>query len=133
MIGSDEMSSTSMDISETFRPEDLSKTDFFDFVTAPDMGIGIGVVGDRPPGSNETNGTSDQPLQGYDQVRIWIWFLGVKYDQFARITGTVSNNIIIPCRDNGKRGNCTGKIHGRRVPSNCAKEKWSCSNFHADF
>lgn len=33
------MSSTSMDISETFRPEDLSKTDFFDFVTAPDLGI----------------------------------------------------------------------------------------------
>lgn len=56
-------SSTSMDISETFRPEDLSKTDFFDFVTAPDMGIGV----DRQSGS-DTNGTVDQPLQGYDQV-----------------------------------------------------------------
>lgn len=43
MIGTDEMSSSGMDISESFRAEDLSKTDFFDFVTAPDMGIGIGV------------------------------------------------------------------------------------------
>ncbi|XP_059218943.1 transcription factor mef2A [Stomoxys calcitrans] len=43
MIGTDEMSSTGMDISESFRPEDISKTDFFDFVTAPDMGIGLGV------------------------------------------------------------------------------------------
>ncbi|XP_037950888.1 transcription factor Sp1-like [Teleopsis dalmanni] len=43
MIGTDEMSSTGMDITESFRPEDLSKTDFFDFVTAPDMDIGIGV------------------------------------------------------------------------------------------
>lgn len=62
MIKSDEMSSTSMDITETFRPEDLSKTDFFDFVTAPDLGIGV----DRPGG--DVNGTNDQPLQGYDQV-----------------------------------------------------------------
>lgn len=52
-----------MDITETFRPEDLSKTDFFDFVTAPDLGIGI----DRPPGS-DTNNSSEQPLQGFDQV-----------------------------------------------------------------
>lgn len=43
MIGTDEMSSTGMDITESFRPEDISKTDFFDFVTAPDMGIGLGV------------------------------------------------------------------------------------------
>uniref|UniRef100_A0A1B0G300 Uncharacterized protein n=1 Tax=Glossina morsitans morsitans TaxID=37546 RepID=A0A1B0G300_GLOMM len=43
MIGTDEMSSTGMDISESFRPEDISKTDFFDFVTAPDMGLGLGV------------------------------------------------------------------------------------------
>ncbi|ALC46933.1 CG4374 [Drosophila busckii] len=44
MIGTEDMStSTGMDISESFRAEDLSKTDFFDFVTAPDMGIGIGV------------------------------------------------------------------------------------------
>lgn len=67
MNGSDDMSSTSMDITESFRPEDLSKTDFFDFVTAPDLGIGVGV--DRPPGSY-TNGTTDQPLQGYDQVNL---------------------------------------------------------------
>lgn len=60
------MSSTSMDISETFRPEDLSKTDFFDFVTAPEMGIGV----DRPPG-NDANGNVDQPLQGYDQVGLF--------------------------------------------------------------
>ncbi|XP_030371231.1 uncharacterized transmembrane protein DDB_G0289901 [Scaptodrosophila lebanonensis] len=44
MIGTEDMStSAGMDISESFRAEDLSKTDFFDFVTAPDMGIGIGV------------------------------------------------------------------------------------------
>lgn len=96
------MSSTSMDISETFRPEDLSKTDFFDFVTAPDLGIAI----DRPhtasePNNNNSNntnvnanngnsnnhnsnnahanntgsssnanGTAEQALQGFDQVRI---------------------------------------------------------------
>lgn len=59
-------SATSMDIGETFRPEDISKTDFFDFVTPPDMGV----VGDRPPGGNETNTQSDQPLQGFDQVNI---------------------------------------------------------------
>lgn len=59
-------SATSMDIGETFRPEDISKTDFFDFVTPPDMGG----VGDRPPGGNDTNTQSDQPLQGFDQVNI---------------------------------------------------------------
>lgn len=65
----DEMTSsaTSMDISESFRPEDLSKTDFFDFVSAP------------PPeqesnqatqNSNNVNNSSNdqQPLQGFDQV-----------------------------------------------------------------
>ncbi|XP_067633776.1 GATA zinc finger domain-containing protein 16 [Eurosta solidaginis] len=46
MIGTDEMSSTGMDISESFRAEELTKTDFFDFVTSPDMGIGIGVGAD---------------------------------------------------------------------------------------
>ncbi|XP_059621111.1 uncharacterized protein LOC132264805 [Phlebotomus argentipes] len=62
------MSSTSMDISETFRPEDLSKTDFFDFVSAstPQMGIGVGV--DRPPGMDTNGGSGEHPpLQGYDQ------------------------------------------------------------------
>ncbi|XP_022209679.2 putative uncharacterized protein DDB_G0277255 [Drosophila obscura] len=44
MIGTEDMSaSAGMDISESFRAEDLSKADFFDFVTGPDMGIGIGV------------------------------------------------------------------------------------------
>lgn len=63
----DEMTSsaTSMDISESFRPEDLSKTDFFDFVSAP------------PPEqegnqatqiSNNVSNNNDQPLQGFDQV-----------------------------------------------------------------
>lgn len=60
-----------MDISETFRPEDLSKTDFFDFVTAPDMGINVVDI-DRPPSRDvmkTTNGNNDnQPLQGFDQV-----------------------------------------------------------------
>lgn len=57
----------SMDITESFRPEDLAKTDFFDFVSAPEMNMGV----DRPPGStSDTNGTTgnDQPLQGFDQV-----------------------------------------------------------------
>lgn len=62
MIGFDVTSSNSMDITESFRPEDLSKTDFFDFVTAPDLGIAL----DRPPGESGSN--SEQPLQGYDQV-----------------------------------------------------------------
>lgn len=66
MIGSDEMPSTSMDITESFRPEDLSKTDFFDFVTAPDLGIGVNV--DRPSGVDTNGGRSDQVLQGFDQV-----------------------------------------------------------------
>lgn len=44
MIGTEDLSaSAGMDISESFRAEDLSKADFFDFVTGPDMGIGIGV------------------------------------------------------------------------------------------
>ncbi|KAH8278681.1 hypothetical protein KR018_006861 [Drosophila ironensis] len=44
MIGTEDISaSAGMDISESFRAEDLSKADFFDFVTGPDMGIGIGV------------------------------------------------------------------------------------------
>ncbi|XP_037732565.1 zinc finger protein 853 [Drosophila subpulchrella] len=44
MIGTEDMSAAAgMDISESFRAEDLSKADFFDFVTGPDMGIGIGV------------------------------------------------------------------------------------------
>ena len=44
MIGTDEMSASGhMDISESFRPEDLSKTDFFDFVSSPGMDIGIGM------------------------------------------------------------------------------------------
>lgn len=60
-------SATRMDISESFRPEDLSKTDFFDFVSAP-----------QPPSDvqDTTNQTSQdlnadhQPLQGFDQVRL---------------------------------------------------------------
>lgn len=62
---SDNMSSGSMDITESFRPEDISKTDFFDFVTTPDS-IGIG-INDRVTG--DTNGVGlDAPLQGFDQV-----------------------------------------------------------------
>lgn len=53
-------SATSMDISESFRPEDLSKTDFFDFVSAPP----------EPEGNQATQNSNnnDQPLQGFDQV-----------------------------------------------------------------
>ncbi|XP_055857007.1 ichor [Episyrphus balteatus] len=90
MIGSDEMSSTtSMDISETFRPEDLSKTDFFDFVTAPDMGIGIGVGhDDRPPGTSDTNGTTNDPaLDGYDQ------FWTSDKDTHSRLESTIFEDL----------------------------------------
>ncbi|XP_055923489.1 probable basic-leucine zipper transcription factor D [Eupeodes corollae] len=89
MIGSDEMSSTtSMDISETFRPEDLSKTDFFDFVTAPDMGIGIGVGHDRPPGTSDTNGTTNDPaLDGYDQ------FWSSEKDSHSRLESTIFEDL----------------------------------------
>uniref|UniRef100_A0A336MF83 CSON014546 protein n=1 Tax=Culicoides sonorensis TaxID=179676 RepID=A0A336MF83_CULSO len=64
-VSPDVMSSSArggMDISESFRPEDLSKTDFFDFVTAgaPEMGTG-NTTGNEPSTGN------DQPLQGFDQ------------------------------------------------------------------
>lgn len=60
---------TSMDITEAFRPDDITKTDFFDFVTAPDT-IGIG-INDRVAG--DVNGSNlDAPLQGFDQVSITI-------------------------------------------------------------
>lgn len=60
------MSTGSMDITESFR-EDISKTDFFDFVTAPDT-IGIG-LNDRV--TSDTNGNNlDAPLQGFDQVKL---------------------------------------------------------------
>lgn len=59
------MSTGSMDITETFRTDDITKTDFFDFVTAPDT-IGIG-INDRVP--SDANGSNiDAPLQGFDQV-----------------------------------------------------------------
>lgn len=68
-VPTDVMSSSAargMDITESFRPEDLSKTDFFDFVTAaaaaPEMGTGNA-------SGNEPNTGNDQPLQGFDQVR----------------------------------------------------------------
>ncbi|XP_052869009.1 probable serine/threonine-protein kinase tsuA [Anopheles cruzii] len=82
-------SSSGMEISEPFRTEDLSKTDFFDFVTgsAPDMaissssggsasggnansnrvmsGVGLGgTVTDRPPGGGGRNGNADGTLDG---------------------------------------------------------------------
>lgn len=60
------MSTGSMDITETFRTDDITKTDFFDFVTAPDT-IGIG-INDRI--TSDTNGNNlDAPLQGFDQVK----------------------------------------------------------------
>ena len=66
------MTSSGMDISESFRPEDLSKTDFFDFVTASATEMGAN-SDDRPPGSgaestNAANNNNNQPLQGFDQV-----------------------------------------------------------------
>lgn len=61
----DEMtSSATMDISESFRPEDLSKTDFFDFVSAPPEPEG----NQATQNSSNVNNNNDQPLQGFDQV-----------------------------------------------------------------
>ncbi|XP_063709000.1 putative uncharacterized protein DDB_G0267840 [Culicoides brevitarsis] len=58
-----------MDISESFRPEDLSKTDFFDFVTAAASGNNNGQsdMGTGNTTGNEPNTGNDQPLQGFDQ------------------------------------------------------------------
>lgn len=65
------MSTGSMDITETFRTDDITKTDFFDFVTAPDT-IGIG-LNDRV--TSDTNGNNlDAPLQGFDQVKTTSFF-----------------------------------------------------------
>lgn len=55
-----------MDISDAFRPEDLPKSDFFDFVNTDSIGIGI----DR----QSMNADSlDPPLQGFDQVNVFIF------------------------------------------------------------
>ncbi|CRK98497.1 CLUMA_CG011854, isoform A [Clunio marinus] len=54
-----------MDISEAFRPEDLQKTDFFDFVSAPpeqENSLTTQTV------NSSNNFHNDQPLQGFDQV-----------------------------------------------------------------
>lgn len=56
-------SATSMDISESFRPEDLSKTDFFDFVSGPPE-----QENNQGSHNNSNNTNNDQPLQGFDQV-----------------------------------------------------------------
>lgn len=58
-------SATSMDISESFRPEDLSKTDFFDFVSAPPEPEGNQATQNS---NNANSNNNDQPLQGFDQV-----------------------------------------------------------------
>lgn len=68
--------STGMDITEAYRTDDITKTDFFDFVTAPDT-IGIG-INDRV--TSDTNGTNiDAPLQGFDQVRSFKKSLTVRF------------------------------------------------------
>lgn len=51
-----------MDITDTFRPEDLPKTDFFDFVTSDAIGIGHG--------TSMSTDSLDPPLQGFDQVNL---------------------------------------------------------------
>lgn len=55
-------SAASMDISESFRAEDLSKTDFFDFVSAPPEQEGNHAT------HNANTSSNDQALQGFDQV-----------------------------------------------------------------
>lgn len=61
-------STKSMDISETFRPEDLSKTDFFDYVTGPAMTMNVDET--NRAAENSTESTIQQPLQGFDQVKL---------------------------------------------------------------
>ena len=61
-------SASSMDLSESFRPEDLSKTDFFDFVSAPQEQRGSLTTQNIPSASSNVNTSNDQPLQGFDQV-----------------------------------------------------------------
>lgn len=75
--GSDEMTSaTSMDISESFRPEDLSKTDFFDFVTAPPEQEQESNQGTQSGNNVNSNSNNDQqPLQGFDQVSLFVQFI----------------------------------------------------------
>lgn len=60
-------SATRMDISESFRPEDLSKTDFFDFVSAPQPPLTD--VQDTTNQTSQDISADHQPLQGFDQVR----------------------------------------------------------------
>lgn len=55
-------SAASMDISESFRAEDLSKTDFFDFVSAPPEQESNHVT------PNATTSSNDEALQGFDEV-----------------------------------------------------------------
>lgn len=64
----DEMTSsaTKMDISESFHPEDLAKTDFFDFVSAPPPEQDGNQATQNSNNGNSNN--NDQPLQGFDQV-----------------------------------------------------------------
>lgn len=59
-------SATSMDISESFRAEDLSKTDFFDFVSAPSEQESNHATNNVIQVNTSSN---EQPLQGFDQVR----------------------------------------------------------------
>lgn len=62
-----------MDISESFRPEDLSKTDFFDFVSAPPEQEG----NQATHNSSNVNNNNDQPLQGFDQVSNTLYYNSV--------------------------------------------------------
>lgn len=69
-------SATSMDISESFRPEDLSKTDFFDFVTAPPEQEQESNQGTQSGNNVNSNSNNDQqPLQGFDQVSVFVQFI----------------------------------------------------------
>lgn len=64
----DEMTSSvsSMDITDSFRPEDLSKTDFFDFVSPPQQEISESTKNSITVMAK----SNEQPLQGFDQVSV---------------------------------------------------------------
>ncbi|XP_053690803.1 zinc finger protein sens [Sabethes cyaneus] len=60
------MTSSGMDISESFRPEDLGKTDFFDFVTTGSAAAEMTVNGG---GSGSTGGSTSSSANGVSATR----------------------------------------------------------------
>lgn len=60
------LSAQNIDISESFRPEELSRTDFFDFVSGSETTMTTNLS----QADNEDTIEAAQPLQGFDQVNL---------------------------------------------------------------